>query len=197
MSSPRLDSQLAFILEIDKLKRILRQTPVTGAERRPENDAEHSWHLAMMAGLLAEYSPAPVDVARVVHMVLIHDLVEIDAGDTFAYDTAAYADKEARELKAAERIFGLLPADQAAEVRALWDEFEQAETAESRYANALDRLQPLLLNSQTGGGSWATHRVTRTQVLKRMEPVRHGAPALWPVVIAIIEDGFGRGWLAE
>jgi putative hydrolase of HD superfamily len=130
-------------------------------------------------------------------MVLIHDLVEIDAGDTFAYDTAAYADKEARELKAAERIFGLLPADQAAEVRALWDEFEQAETAESRYANALDRLQPLLLNSQTGGGSWATHRVTRTQVLKRMEPVRHGAPALWPVVIAIIEDGFGRGWLAE
>jgi len=197
MSSPRLDSQLAFILEIDKLKRILRQTPVTGAERRPENDAEHSWHLAMMAGLLAEYSPAPVDVARVVRMVLIHDLVEIDAGDTFAYDTAAYADKEARELKAAERIFGLLPADQAAEVRALWDEFEQAETAESRFANALDRLQPLLLNSQTGGGSWATHRVTRTQVLKRMEPVRHGAPALWPVVIAIIEDGFGRGWLAE
>jgi putative hydrolase of HD superfamily len=197
MSSPRLDSQLAFILEIDKLKRILRQTPVTGAERRPENDAEHSWHLAMMAGLLAEYSPAPVDVARVVRMVLIHDLVEIDAGDTFAYDTAAYADKEARELKAAERIFGLLPADQAAEVRALWDEFEQAETAESRFANALDRLQPLLLNSQTGGGSWATHRVTRTQVLKRMEPVRHGAPALWPVVIAIIEDGFGRGRLAE
>ena len=191
----RLDSQLAFILELDKLKSILRQTPITGADRRRENDAEHSWHLATMATLLAEYAPAEVDLLRVLRMLLIHDVVEIDAGDTFAYDAAAYSDKEERECRAADRLFGLLPADQAAEFRALWDEFEAVSTAESRYANALDRLQPLLLNSRTGGGSWANHRVTRAQVFTRMEPNRHGAPALWPVVEAIVEDASARGWL--
>lgn len=193
----RLESQLAFILEIDKLKRVLRQTPVTGSEQRQENDAEHSWHLAIMAGLLAEHSPVPVDVARVVRMLLVHDLVEIDAGDTFAYDTAGYADKAERELKAAARIFGLLPADQAAELRALWDEFEAMASAEAKYANALDRLQPLLLNSQTCGGSWAKHRVTRAQVYRRMEPIRHGAPAIWPVIERIVAEAHERGWLAE
>jgi putative hydrolase of HD superfamily len=128
-------------------------------------------------------------------MLLIHDIVEIDAGDTFAYDVAGYSDKEERESRAADRIFGLLPADQTAELRALWDEFEAAATAESRYANALDRLQPLLLNSRTGGGSWTNHRVTRAQVLTRMEPVRHGTPELWPVVLAIVDDASARGWL--
>ena len=191
----RLDSQLAFILELDKLKSILRQTPITGADRRRENDAEHSWHLATMATLLAEYAPAEVDLLRVLRMLLIHDVVEIDAGDTFAYDVAGYSDKEERESRAADRIFGLLPADQTAELRALWDEFEAAATAESRYANALDRLQPLLLNSRTGGGSWTNHRVTRAQVLTRMEPVRHGTPELWPVVLAIVDDASARGWL--
>jgi putative hydrolase of HD superfamily len=191
----RLDSQLAFILEIDKLKSILRQTPITGPERRRENDAEHSWHLAMMAALLAEYAPAPVDLQRVLRMLLIHDVVEIDAGDTFAYDTAGYSDKEARERLAADRLFGMLPADQASEFRDLWDEFEAVSSVESRYANALDRLQPLLLNSRTGGGSWANHRVSRAQVLTRMEPIRHGAPALWPVVEAIVADASARGWL--
>ena len=191
----RLDSQLAFILEIDKLKSILRQTPITGPERRRENDAEHSWHLAMMAALLAEYAPAPVDLQRVLRMLLIHDVVEIDAGDTFAYDTAGYSDKEARERLAADRLFGMLPADQASEFHDLWDEFEAVSTVESRYANALDRLQPLLLNSRTGGGSWANHRVSRAQVLTRMEPIRHGAPALWPVVEAIVADASARGWL--
>jgi putative hydrolase of HD superfamily len=195
MSAPRLDSQLAFILEVDKLKSILRQTPITGAERRQENDAEHSWHLALMASLLVEYSPAPVEVARVIRMLLIHDVVEIDAGDTFAYDVAGYSDKADRERRAADRLFGLLPADQATEFRALWEEFEAVTTPESHYANALDRLQPLLLNSRTGGGSWSNHRVTRAQVLTRMEPIRHGAPALWPVVTAIVEDASARGWL--
>ena len=191
----RLSQQLAFILEIDKLKSILRQTPITGPERRQENDAEHSWHIAVIAALLAEYAPTAIDVARVIRMLLIHDIVEIDAGDTFAYDVAGYSDKEERESRAADRIFGLLPADQTAELRALWDEFEAAATAESRYANALDRLQPLLLNSRTGGGSWTNHRVTRAQVLTRMEPVRHGTPELWPVVLAIVDDASARRWL--
>ncbi len=191
----RIDLQLAFILEIDKLKTILRQTPITGPSRRQENDAEHSWHIAVMASLFAEYAPATVDITRVTRMLLIHDIVEIDAGDTFAYDVAGYSDKTERELRAAERIFGLLPADQAADLRALWEEFEAASSPEACFANALDRLQPLLLNSRTGGGSWSNHQVTRAQVLTRMEPVRTGAPQLWPVVLEVVEDATSRGWL--
>jgi len=193
----RLSQQLSFILEIDKLKSILRQTPVTGPQHRQENDAEHSWHIAIMASLLCEYAASPVDVARVTHMLLVHDIVEIDAGDTFAYDTAAYADKAERESRAADRLFSLLPDDQAANFRALWDEFEAGATAESRFANALDRLQPLLLNFHTGGGSWSRHRVSRAQVLKRMEPVRTGTPELWPTVLAVVEEAFTRQWLPE
>jgi putative hydrolase of HD superfamily len=192
----RLSQQLNFILEIDRLKSILRQTPITSLERRQENSAEHSWHLAVMASLLAEYAPSKVDVSRVVAMLLVHDLVEIDAGDTFAYDAAAYADKDKRERLAADRLFGLLPADQAAELRSLWDEFEAFTSPESRYANALDRLQPLLLNSRTGGGSWRNHHVTRAQVLARMEPIRTGAPELWSVVLAIVNDACDRGLLS-
>jgi putative hydrolase of HD superfamily len=191
----RLSSQLAFILEIDKLKSILRQSRISGPVRRQENDAEHSWHIAVMASLFAEYAPAAIDLSRVTRMLLIHDIVEIDAGDTFAYDAAAYADKDERECRAAARLFGLLPADQAAEFRQLWDEFEAAATPESRFANSLDRLQPLLLNSHTGGGSWSFHRVTRSQVLTRMEPIRTGIPELWPVVLAIIEDACARSWI--
>jgi putative hydrolase of HD superfamily len=191
----RLSQQLAFILEIDKLKSILRQTPITGSERRMENTAEHSWHISVMASLLAEYAPSAVDLSRVVRMLLVHDIVEIDAGDTFAYDAAAYSDKEQRERLAADRLFSLLPADQATSLRSLWDEFEAAATPESSFANALDRLQPLLLNTRTGGGSWSNHRVTRTQVLTRMEPVRSGAPSLWPTVVAIVDDASARGWL--
>jgi putative hydrolase of HD superfamily len=194
-SMTRLDQQLNFILEIDKLKSILRQTPITGSERRQENTAEHSWHIAMMASLLAEYFPSAVDASHVMRMLLVHDIVEIDAGDTFAYDSAGYSDKEERERRAADRLFGLLPADQAASLRTLWDEFEAFVSPESRYANALDRLQPLLLNSRTGGGSWRNHQVTRSQVLFRMEPVRTGTPELWPVVLAIVDDGCARGYL--
>jgi putative hydrolases of HD superfamily len=192
----RLDQQINFILEIDKLKSILRQTPITGSERRQENTAEHSWHIAVMASLFAEYAPDAVDVGRVVGMLLVHDIVEIDAGDTFAYDAVGYTDKEERERLAADRLFGLLPAFQATELRALWDEFEDFETPESRYANALDRLQPLLLNSRTGGGSWRNHHVTREKVLIRMEPIRTGIPELWNTVLAIVDDACARGWLA-
>lgn len=191
-----LNSLLAFILEIDKLKSVFRQTLLTDQSRR-ENSAEHSWHLAIMAMLLPEYAAEPVDVARVMKMVLVHDLVEIDAGDTFAYDVTGNQGKHEREQRAAERIFGMLPEDKGRELRGLWDEFEEATTPESRYANALDRLQPLLHNANTEGGTWRIHNVRREQVYKRMEPVRTGLPDIWPTVVKIVEDAVGRGWIAK
>lgn len=190
-----LSQQLAFILELDKLKRITRQTPVTGPDHRMENDAEHSWHAALMVSVFADYVPSDTDLARVVRMLLLHDVVEIDAGDTFAYDAAGYADKAEREQRAAKRIFGLLPEPQAGEFHALWEEFEAVETNEAHFANALDRLQPLLLNSETGGGSWASHQISRPQVLKRMEPVRRWLPTLWPQVLSILENAVAQGWI--
>lgn len=190
----RLDQQLAFVLEIDKLKNILRQTTLCDASRR-ENSAEHSWHLAVMASVLTEYAEQPVEVSRVTRMLLVHDIVEIDAGDTFAYDSSGYVDKAEREREAADRIFGLLPAEQAREMRALWEEFESAGTAEAKYANALDRLQPLLHNNKTGGGSWHKSGVTRERVLKRMEPVRLYLPKIWPTVQKIVDDACACGWI--
>lgn len=195
MTNSRLSQQLSFILEIDKLKTVLRQTLLTDASRR-ENSAEHSWHLAIMAALLAEYAPAPVDVCRVMKMLLVHDLVEIDAGDIFAYDAAGNAGRAARERQCAERIFGLLPQEQGRELRGLWEEFEAATTTESKYANALDRLQPLLHNSRTQGGTWRIHAVSLDQVYRRMEPIRTALPELWPLVTGIIEDACRRGWIA-
>jgi putative hydrolase of HD superfamily len=190
----RLDQQLSFVLEIDKLKTILRQTLLTDSSRR-ENSAEHSWHLAIMSLLLTEYAPAPVDILRVVKMLLVHDLIEIDAGDTFAYDVAGNADRAEREQRCAERIFGMLPEEQGRELRALWEEFDAFKTPESKYANALDRLQPLLNNSRTEGGTWRIHSVARDQVYRRMEPIRTAMPELWPVVTRIIEDACARGWI--
>src|SRR6056297_294642 len=161
MDWQRLEQQVAFILEIDRLKTIYRRTYLTDTSRF-ENSAEHSWHIAVMAMLLAEHANTlEVDQLRVIKMLLIHDLVEIDAGDTFAYDTAAHADKAAREQAAADRLFGLLPADQAAEFRALWDEFESRQTPEAKFAGALDRLQPLLHNLYTHGRSWREHGVRK------------------------------------
>lgn len=190
----RLDQQLSFILEIDKLKTVVRQTLLLDMSRR-ENSAEHSWHLAVMAMLMAEYAVEPVDVLHTIKMVLVHDIVEVDAGDTFAYDTAGYVDKDEREQKAAERIFGLLPEERNRELRALWEEFEARHTAESKYANALDRLQPLLHNSRTEGGTWRIHKVTKNKVLKRMEPVKIGMPEVYPMVEKIIEEACTRGWI--
>lgn len=186
MDHPPLMRQLAFVVEVDRLKEVLRQTPIASGARR-ENSAEHSWHLALMASVLASYAAEPVDLLRVLPMLLIHDVVEIDAGDTFAFDEGGNATKQAREERAADRIFGLLPPEQAASFRALWDEFEAMATPESRFANALDRLQPLLLNAENGGGSWRAHGIRRDQVLQRMDPIRTAMPELWPGVMAIVD----------
>lgn len=191
----RLTQQLQFIAEIDRLKHILRQTWLLDASRR-ENDAEHSWHIAVMALLLVEHAEAPVDLSRVVRMLLIHDVVEIDAGDTFIYDTAGHADKDEREQRAAERIFGLLPPDQAAELRALWDEFEARDSAEARYAAAIDRLQPLMHNYLTQGKAWRAHGVTADQVLAMNRPrIGAASAALWQAAERMIAESVAKGWL--
>lgn len=194
MESDRLESQLAFVLEIDRLKTVLRRTTLVDGSRR-ENSAEHSWHIALMAVLLEEHAAEEVDLGRVVRMLLVHDLVEIDAGDTFCYDPEANADKEERERCAAERIFGLLPADQGEELSALWEEFEARETAEARYANAVDRLQPMLHNLATEGCSWQKHDVGVEQVVERNAPIGEGAPILWEHARARLEEAVERGWL--
>ena len=193
----RLARQIGFLLEIDKLKRVLRQTWHLDQSRK-ENDAEHSWHLAVMAVLLAEYAAEPeLDLGRVVKMVLVHDLVEIDAGDTFAYDEVAARDKPEREQRAADRIFHLLPPDQAQEVRRLWDEFEARHTPEARYAAALDRLQPILHNIHTQGRAWREHGVTSDRVLARNRHMADGAPQLWQFAEGLIRDAVRKGHLPE
>lgn len=174
----RLEQQLQFILEIDKVKKIMRQTPLSDASRK-ENDAEHSWHIALMAYLLQEYAEEPVEVSKVMLMVLIHDLVEIDAGDTYAYDEEGAKTKDERERKAAERIFGLLPEDQGEYLKALWEEFEEYETAEAKYAHLLDNFQPLLLNDATGGISWTEHQVKKSQIYKRNAKVEETSKTIW------------------
>ena len=194
-TDPRLDRQLRFLLEIDRLKGILRQTRVLDGARQ-ENSAEHSWHLALCAVLLAEHAPPGTDLGRVLRMVLVHDVVEIDAGDAFCYDPAANVGKEERERMAAARIFGLLPDEQAAELHALWLEFEVGETADARFAVALDRLQPLLLNFQHQGGSWRANAITHDRVLVRMAPIRDGAPEVWPFVVRLLDEAVARGYLA-
>ena len=174
----RLEQQLQFILEIDKVKKIIRQTPLSDASRK-ENDAEHSWHIALMAYLLQEYVEEPVEVSKVMLMVLIHDLVEIDAGDTYAYDTEGAKTKDERERKAADRIFGLLPEEQGMYLKALWEEFEAYETAEAKYAHMLDNFQPLLLNDAAGGISWTEHQVKKSQIYKRNEKVEETSATIW------------------
>jgi 5'-deoxynucleotidase YfbR-like HD superfamily hydrolase len=190
--SDRFREQIRFIVEIDKLKGVLRRTLLTDRSRR-ENSAEHSWHLAIMAVLLAEYAEPDVDIARVMELVLVHDLVEIDAGDTFAYDVDGNMDKESRERAAADRIFGILPSDQSVRLRALWDEFEEGQTPEARYALALDRLQPLLQNVNAEGGAWRSHGVTREQVLLRMSPIRDLDESMWAWVVWTIDHVWAAG----
>lgn len=174
----RLKQQLAFIKEIDGLKKIGRQTYLKDASRK-ENDAEHSWHLAVMALLLSEYSNESIDVLHVMSMVLIHDVVELDAGDTYAYDEAGNATKRERELAAAERIFQILPKDQAKHLRSLWDEFEAAETPEAKFARTLDNFQPMMLNDATGGKAWREHQVKLSQVMRRQQKTGEGSEKLW------------------
>jgi putative hydrolase of HD superfamily len=195
----RLEQQIAFVREADKLKTVNRQTLLTDASRQ-ENDAEHSWHLALMALVLGEYAGSAgsdaINLLKVVRMVLIHDLVEIDAGDTYCYDEAGYADKAQRETTAAERIFNLLPPDQAAELRALWDEFEASESPEAKFANALDRLQPLMHNVFTNGQMWKKHGIVKSQVIGRNRKIADGAPDLWTFARNLIEKAMDDGHLA-
>jgi putative hydrolase of HD superfamily len=191
----RLSRQLAFSLELDKLKTILRQTLLTDGSRR-ENDAEHSWHVAMMAVLLAEYAPEGADPLRASRMLLFHDVVEIDAGDTFIHDDKGNADKAAREQAAADRLYGLLPADQEAELRALWQEYEDRATPTAKFADALDRLQPIMNNFATEGGTWKPNHVTADKVLKLVARIQAGAPALGTYAENLVHEAVKRGYLA-
>lgn len=192
----RLEQQINFILEIDKLKQITRQTYITGGGRK-ETDTDHSWHLAMMCALLSEYANEKIDVLKTMVMVLIHDIVEIDAGDTYAYDAAGNESKRQREVKAAERIFHLLPEDQARYLRELWEEFEAQDTPESRFANTLDKIQPVLLNDATGGLSWREHEVKEAQIMARNEKTHEGSEALWAYARELIRRNVGRNIKAE
>ena len=192
----RLKKQLDFSLEIDKEKNIFRQTHLSGHGRN-ENDAEHAWHMAIMAYLLREYANQEVDIARVMLMCLIHDIVEIDAGDTYAYDEAGLKTQKAREEAAKERIFSLLPTDQKEELTALFDEFEENRTAESRYAHAMDNLQPLLLNNSNGGSDWIEHDVSADKVYGRQEKTRLGSETLYEVTDQIIRENIQKGSLRE
>lgn len=195
MANGRLEQQLEFLLEVDRLKHVVRRTRLLhdGAEgRRFENTAEHSWHITLMALVLAEHANEPVDVVRVMKMLLVHDLVEIDAGDTPAY--GEQGDKAEMEAVAAERIFGLLPADQEGEMRELWREFEARETAESRFANAIDRLLPPYQNLLNEGGSWGDFAVTREKADRRLSPIGEGSRALWERVRAVLDEAEGRGY---
>lgn len=188
----RLQRQINFILEIDKEKNIFRQTHLSGHGRN-ENDAEHAWHMAVMAYLLREYANEPVDIARVMLMCLTHDVVEIDAGDTYAYDTEALATQRAREDAAKERIYALLPEDQGAELRAVFEEFEANETPEAKFAHAMDNLQPLLLNDSNGGGDWRAHQVTAAQVYGRQRKTREGSQELFALVDALLQKNIEQG----
>ena len=196
MTPQRLTQQIAFLKEIDRLKAVLRRTALIDRSRL-ENSAEHSWHLATMAIVLGEHAPEGTSVTHAVKMLLVHDLVEIDAGDTFAYDVAAQQDKKAREEAAADRLFALLPVDLETELRALWDEFEAGLTREAKFANALDRFSGLLQNwGGADGGTWLSHAVTRQAVLRRKEPIREGAPALWPFIADVVDAATAAGYIA-
>ena len=194
INSEKLKKQIEFIITIDEMKNVLRRNLVVDGSRR-ENDAEHSWHLAVMAMILEEYSADKVDISKVLKIALVHDLVEVYAGDTFAYDVKGNEDKLDREIMAAEKLFGMLKDGQGDEIRALWDEFEAKETPESKYANAIDRLQPLVLNYLTNGHTWKLGDVHAPQIYKRMDIIRTATPELWHIVEGIISTSIESGLL--
>lgn len=191
----RLEKQIALLIELDQLKSVLRRTRVKSADGRLENSGEHSWHVALMAVLMQEHANAPVDITRVMKMLLIHDVVEIDAGDTFVYDTAASKEQEEKEQKAAQRLFGMLPIEQGDELLALWNEFEAAQTDDAKYAKALDRLIPMLLNYHNNGQSWIENNVTRDQALTINKRIEFGSVTLWDKAKELIEEATEKGWL--
>ena len=188
----RLKKQVEFILEIDKEKNIFRQTHLSGHGRK-ENDAEHAWHMAIMAYLLQEYANEPVDIAKVMLMCLIHDVVEIDAGDTYAYDTEGLKTQKARENAAKERIYSLLPEDQKISLQGLFDEFEENKTPEAKFAHAMDNLQPLLLNNSNNGGDWREHQVTADQVYGRQSKTKEGSQRLFELTDMLIQENIRKG----
>jgi putative hydrolase of HD superfamily len=190
----RIQQQYAFLTECLKLSEIFRQA-LLPVSRRRENDAEHSWHLCLMAITLAEHSNQPINLSRVLKMLIIHDIVEIDAGDTYAYDTARMVGQHEREAKAADRIFGLLPTDQAIELRACWEEFEAKITAEAKFAAAVDRLQPILLNILSNGEKWREHGVTRAMVIARNQHANDGASTVWAHALTLLDEAVARGFL--
>ena len=192
----RLQQQMEFILEVDKIKNIGRQTYLSDGQRK-ENDAEHSWHLALMAFLLKEHATEDIDVLKVMTMVLIHDIVEIDAGDTYAYDVEGNKTKEAREKAAAKRIFGLLPEDQGVYLKELWEEFEAYETSEAKYAHALDHFQPIMLNDASNGRSWREHEVKKSQVMHRNRRTAEGSNAMMDQIRGILEKHVKKGNLLD
>lgn len=188
----RLEQQMQFILEVDKLKEITRQTYLADGSRK-EDDADHSWHLALMCALMCEHANEPIDVLKTMKMVLIHDIVEIDAGDTYAYDNTGNQTKRQREERAADRIFHLLPDDQAQEMRNLWEEFEAAQTPEAKFANTLDKVQPLVLNHASGGKSWREHSVKEEQVRDRNKTTKEGSRKLWDYADCLIKKNVENG----
>lgn len=193
--SERLQRQVEFLLEIDRLKHTLRQTILLDRSRQ-ENSVEHSWHIAMSAMIFAEYAEGrDIDLPRVLRMLLLHDLVEIDAGDTYCHDEQGACDQHEREQRAAQRIFTLLPEDQARDYRLLWDEFEMGHSAEARYARGMDRFQAFLHNYYTEGEVWRKNGIQRQQVMRRMQPLEAGAPLLWHYVRALIDDAVVKGYL--
>ena len=192
----RMKQQIAFLMEIDKVKNIFRQ-PYLADGKRQENDAEHSWHLAIAAFLLKEYVAEDVDVMKVMIMVLIHDLVEIDAGDTYAYDAEGAKTKRAREVAAADRIFGMLPEEQGGYFRELWDEFEAYESDDAKFAHLLDNFQPLLLNHESNGKSWTEHHVKKSQIYKRNEKIEETSPEVWEWMKQIVEEHIALGHVID
>ena len=188
----KLRNQLKFVMIIDEMKNIFRRNLIIDGSRR-ENDAEHAWHMAMMIYLLKEYSNKEIDVAKAMMMALIHDIVEIDAGDTYAYDTDGLQTQKEREQRAAERIFGMLPEDQCSELRALFEEFEACESAEARFAKAMDNFQPLLLNHANGGMDWRAHKVTKTKVVGRQNTTALGSEKIWEYTEEIINENVDKG----
>jgi len=196
MQTSQLLNQIKFIKEIDKLKYIQRKTKLFNSDRN-ENDAEHSWHLAMMAIVLSEHANVPVDLLKVIKMLLIHDIVEIDAGDTFIYDSQKSHDNTVEERMAAERIFGLLPADQANELLTIWEEFEAQETDESKFARAMDRLEPLLQNASNSGGTWREFEIRFDQVYQKKQAIQYGSESIWAYAKQILNESVESGILKK
>jgi putative hydrolase of HD superfamily len=192
----RMKQQIEFLMEIDKVKNIFRQTYLADGNRK-ENDAEHSWHLAVAAFLLKEYAAEDVDLLKVILMVLIHDLVEIDAGDTYAYDAEGAQTKREREVAAADRIFGILPEDQGGYFRELWEEFEEYESSDAKYAHLLDNFQPLLLNHESNGISWVEHGVKKSQIYKRNEKIEETSPEVWKWMQAVVDEHIRLGHVKD